>query len=27
VVRRMVQEVLRGYARPPAVGRGNGARG
>ena len=27
VVRRMVQEVLRGYTRPPAVGRGNGARG
>src|SRR5216117_1188197 len=27
VVRRMVQEVLRGYERPPAVGRGNGARG
>src|SRR5213594_4686026 len=27
VVRRMVQEVLRGYARPPAVGRTNGARG
>src|SRR6266404_2962933 len=27
VVRRMVQEVLRGYTRPPTVGRGNGARG
>ena len=27
VVRRMVQEVLRGYARPPAVERANGARG
>jgi len=26
VVRRMVQEVLRGYTRPPTVGRGNGAR-
>jgi len=25
VVRRMVQEVLRGYTRPPAVGRTNGA--
>src|SRR5262249_40907481 len=26
VFRRMVQEVLRGYTRPPAVERGNGAR-